>query len=153
MQDRQTLRKPGTFTTCYGCGSDNKRGLGLQFFKETDSVFAEFTPDKDHGGYGAVVHGGVVATAIDEALGWAIYGLRDKLGVTTELRVRFEAPVLCGKTYGVRGRIVREDEKVAAIVVEIHDAAGRRVASGEGDMRYVSAKAIERIGGFKWSGA
>lgn len=149
MTERQPLRKPETLTTCYGCGKDNKRGLGLEFFREGDSVVADFTPDTDFGGYGNVVHGGVIATAIDEAFGWAIYGLHDKLGVTTDLHVTFEAPVLCGKTYTVKGHIESMDDKNARIVVEVRDAA-RRAASGRGTMRFVSPRTIERIGGFKW---
>src|SRR5262245_45296602 len=121
MTERRLLRKPGRLTTCYGCGKDNKRGLGLDFYAEGDSVVADFVPDPDHGGYGQVVHGGVVATAIDEALGWAIFGLREKLGVTTELKVQFEQPVLCGKTYAVRGKIDKEDDRGAEISVAITD--------------------------------
>ncbi|MEZ0229670.1 MAG: PaaI family thioesterase [Planctomycetota bacterium] len=150
MTERQPLKKPETLTTCYGCGVDNKRGLGLTYWKEGDAVVSDFTPSRDHGGYGNVVHGGVIATAIDETLGWAIYGLRDKLGVTTDLRIKYELPVFCEKTYVVRGHIAREDERDAVIVVEIHNAEKKRVASGEGNMRFVSPRAIERIGGFKW---
>jgi acyl-coenzyme A thioesterase PaaI-like protein len=150
MTERQRLETPGTLTTCYGCGVDNKRGLGLTYWKEGEAVVADFTPDGDHGGYGDVVHGGVIATVIDETLGWAVYGLRDKLAVTTELRIKYEAPVFCRKTYAVRGHIAREDDRDAVIVVELRDTQGKRVASGEGNMRFVSPKAIERIGGFKW---
>jgi acyl-coenzyme A thioesterase PaaI-like protein len=150
VSERHPLRKPGGLTTCYGCGKDNPRGLRLEFFREGDTVAAAFTPAPDHGGYGQVVHGGVVATALDEALGWAIYGLLDKLGVTTDLRVRFEAPVLCGRSYTVRGRVERKDDRGAEIAAEIVDADEKRVASGLGTMRFVTARAIERIGGFKW---
>ena len=150
MSERTPLRKPGRLTTCYGCGKDNARGLGLQFYREGDQVTAAFTPAADHGGYGQVVHGGVVATALDEALGWAIFGLLDKLGVTTELRVRFEAPILCGKSYTVKGRVAKADERQAELAAEIVDESGARVAAGEGTMRVVTARAIERIGGFKW---
>jgi uncharacterized protein (TIGR00369 family) len=147
---REPLRKPGRLTTCYGCGKDNARGLALEFFREGDSVVAQFTPAPDHGGYGQVVHGGVTATAVDEALGWAIFGLQGKLGVTTELQVTFGAPILTGKTVTVRGRIEKTDERGAVIRVEITDGQGRVAASGRGTMRFVSARAIERIGGFTW---
>lgn len=150
MTERHPLRKPGKLTTCYGCGPDNARGLQLQFFREDDAVVADFRPAADHGGYGQVVHGGVVATAIDEALGWAIFGLLDKLGVTTELKVSFEAPLLCGRSYSITGRIASKDERGAKIVVELRDSEKERVAAGEGSMRFVSPRAIERIGGFRW---
>lgn len=62
----------------------------------------------------------------------------------------FGAPILTGKTVTVRGRIENADERGARIRVEITDAQGRLAAEGRGTMRFVSARAIERIGGFTW---
>jgi uncharacterized protein (TIGR00369 family) len=148
--ERAPLRKPGRLTTCYGCGKDNARGLGLEFFREGDSVTAAFTPAPDHGGYGTVVHGGVIATAIDEALGWAIFGLLDQLGVTTDLQVSFLTPLHTGKTASVRGKIVSSDERGALVHVTLVDEGGNLAAEGRGKMRFVSPRAIARIGGFAW---
>jgi acyl-coenzyme A thioesterase PaaI-like protein len=149
---RERLTKSATFTQCYGCGEGNKRGLGLVFWKEpTDEVTAEFIPDPDHGGYGRIIHGGVTATAIDEALGWAIYGLRNKLGVTTELKVEYLAPLHVGTKLQIRGRIESEDDKGAVVNVTITLPDGKEGARGRGTMRFVPARVIERMGGFSWN--
>ena len=58
---REPIARPARFTRCYGCGHDNERGLALDFFRDGDSVVADFTPAPDHGGYGKVLHGGVAA--------------------------------------------------------------------------------------------
>ena len=146
---REPIARPPRFTNCYGCGHDNKRGLALDFFRDGASVVADFTPAPEHGGYGRVLHGGVTATAIDEAFGWTIYGLLGKLGMTTEMSVKFLAPLYCGVTLTVRGVLEKHDDDAATIRVQIHDPRGNLGAEGVGQLRFVSARLVERLGDFK----
>lgn len=148
---REPIARPPRFTHCYGCGRDNKRGLALDFYKEGDSVVADFTPPPEFGGYGRVLHGGVTATAIDEAFGWAIYGLLGKLGMTTEMTVRFLAPIFCGTVLAIRGVVEKHEEESATIRVTIHDPRGNLAAEGVGQLRFVSTRLVERLGDFKGS--
>jgi uncharacterized protein (TIGR00369 family) len=145
---RQPIERPAKFNACYGCGSANARGLALEFFREGDSVVADFTPAPEHGGYGTVLHGGVTATLIDEAFGWTIFGLLGKLGLTTTLTVSFHAPLTCGETCLVRGRVESQTGREARVRAEVLDPRGKLAAEGTGTLRFVSARAVERIGGF-----
>lgn len=143
------LQRPDRFTRCYGCGPDNERGLKLDFFKEGDSVIARFVPAPDHGGYGVIVHGGVTATLLDEAFGWTIFGLLGKLGMTTDMKIEFKAPLRCGKTATVRGRVERHDDREIFVRAEVHDDQGILAAVGTGTMRVVSMRVVERLGAFE----
>ncbi len=60
---------------CFGCGRLNLHGLRLRFVQEGDGVRAPFTPRLVDEGYGGVVHGGIVATLLDEAMAWACSAL------------------------------------------------------------------------------
>jgi hypothetical protein len=40
------------------------------------------------------------------------------------------------------------DARTAIVRAEIHDGAGKLAAAGKGTLRFVSQRAVERIGGF-----
>jgi uncharacterized protein (TIGR00369 family) len=140
--------RPEAFTRCYGCGRDNPRGLALAFHRDGDAVVAPFTPAPEHGGYGRLLHGGVTATLLDEAFGWATYSLLGKIAMTTDLAISFHAPLHCGEALTVRGFVERHDERTAVVHAEIHSATGRLAATGIGTLRFISRRVVERIGGF-----
>jgi uncharacterized protein (TIGR00369 family) len=95
-----------------------------------------------------VLHGGVTATLIDETFGWAIFGLLGKLGMTTTLTVSFHAPLTCGETCTVRGRVESHDDREARVRAEVLDARGKLAAEGTGTLRFISARVVERLGAF-----
>ena len=59
--------------TCFGCGADNPNGLGLRFFETNEGVEVEYAVHEHHGGAPGVVHGGIQATLLDEALCMTAY--------------------------------------------------------------------------------
>ena len=146
---REAIARPEGFTSCYGCGRDNPRGLKAHFFRDGDEVVADFTGAADHGGYGRVLHGGVIATLLDEAFGWATFGLLGRIGITTDLQVDFLGPAFSGEPLTVRARIIERDDKRAVVRAEIAGPDGKVLATGSGTLRFVSLRAIERIGSFK----
>ncbi|MBI3724720.1 PaaI family thioesterase [bacterium] len=147
---RQLLEKPGKFSHCYGCGSDNARGLGLVFWKDGDRVSADFVPAPEHGGYGKIVHGGVTAAMIDEAFGWAIFGLLGKLGMTTRIDIELLGPIFCGTKVVVTGTVEKDDAREAHVRADVLDAEGKLAARARGTMRYVSKRAVELLAGFSF---
>ena len=49
-----------------------------------DTVVAEFTPRPDYQGFGGVLHGGVLATALDEILAWSAILIAGSPAVTAK---------------------------------------------------------------------
>jgi acyl-coenzyme A thioesterase PaaI-like protein len=97
---------------CFGCGDDNPIGLHLRFAADGDSVRASFLPCSDHQGFGNVVHGGIIATILDEAMAWAT-AHAGFWAMTGDMRVRFRRPLTIGESSvvtarvsGARGRLV-----------------------------------------------
>ena len=48
----------------------------MQFRREGERTICEYTPAGFQQGYPGRMHGGVVSTMIDEAMGWAVYHAR-----------------------------------------------------------------------------
>src|SRR3954471_8158392 len=58
---------------CFVCDRDNPRGLHLSSFVDpaTGRVTIDFAPRREHAGFEGLVHGGITATVVDEAMVWA----------------------------------------------------------------------------------
>lgn len=106
---------------CFGCGRLNQHGLRLRFVREGDGVRAAFTPRPEDEGYGGVVHGGIVATLLDEAMAWACYA-RDAWVVTATIQVRFRRPVAVGVPLHARGHVVRDRGRLLEATGELRRA-------------------------------
>lgn len=81
-----------------------------------------------------VVHGGVQAALLDEAMGFAIHaglGTDDGPVATVDLRVRFRRPTPTGKPLRVRGAFLRADGADVFVEGSILDSAGRVCTEAE----------------------
>jgi uncharacterized protein (TIGR00369 family) len=91
-----------------------------------------------HQNRGHVAHGGVLATLIDTACGfagcWAPKG-ESRAAVTLSLTTQFLAPAASGRLTAT-GRKVGGGRGVFFATAEIRDEAGALVARGEGVFRY-----------------
>ena len=62
------LNDRSDYQGCFVCGVRNDAGLKLQFRREDDLVVAEFLPQTQFQGFPGVVHGGILASLLDETL-------------------------------------------------------------------------------------
>ncbi len=58
---------------CFGCGQVNLFGLQVELAREGDRVAGRFFAKQDHQGPPGIVHGGIVATALDEAMALLVH--------------------------------------------------------------------------------
>ncbi len=77
---------------CFGCGQNNPIGLKLNFIKDGDICRAEFTPGNSHQGWPGIVHGGILASLLDEAMSYAAY-FEGVTCLTASMQVRLRQPV------------------------------------------------------------
>ncbi|MBI3976265.1 MAG: PaaI family thioesterase [Armatimonadetes bacterium] len=113
---------------CFVCGPANPIGLHLHFQEEGEGVAAEFVPGELYIGYEGLIHGGLIAAVLDDALA-NIWAWRGQPAVTVRLSVRFRKPVRPGERLRVfaepvgarraamqraRGNVAREDGTVVA---------------------------------------
>jgi len=89
------------------------------------------TPDYCfHSPSGPIVHGGMVTTLLDTAMGGAIWSLLDETEsfLTADLRVEFLRAARPG-TLRAAGRVVQRNRRVAFCSAELHDADGELLAT------------------------
>ena len=58
--------------SCFVCGSRNPVGLNLRFESDGKILRSRFTLCANHCGFLGVVHGGVLATVLDEIMVWGV---------------------------------------------------------------------------------
>jgi acyl-coenzyme A thioesterase PaaI-like protein len=99
------------YAMCFACGENQPHGLHMRMRAgEGVSVSAEFTVTEAHQGAPGLAHGGVLASALDEALG-CLNWLTRVVSVTGHLETDYRRPVPVGATLhltawadGVSGR-------------------------------------------------
>jgi acyl-coenzyme A thioesterase PaaI-like protein len=116
---------------CFGCGDLNPSGLKLEFRFEGNKAVADFLPRDEHQGYPGIVHGGVTAAALDEAMGWAMYGV-GVWAVTGKMEVRFRQPLPLHKRARVSGEVVRNRGRWLQLRGEIRSEDGKLMADSYG---------------------
>jgi len=121
------------FDGCFGCGPANAIGLKLEFSRDGDSVVARTVLARDYVGYREFAHGGVVATLLDEAMGWAMYHIVGRHGVTRGLNVVYRRPVTVERGLELRGTVLEARDRDVRLQSTLSDERGRLLASAEGD--------------------
>jgi acyl-coenzyme A thioesterase PaaI-like protein len=129
---------------CYACGDLNPIGLHLVFREEDGWAVADFIAQPDHQGYPGFVHGGLVATLLDEAIGWATYG-NNIWALTGKLELRLRGIVPTGAPLVVRGRIERDRGRTLDAVAELRDVEGKLLADAKGLMFRASGEQARLI--------
>src|SRR5437667_1987836 len=79
--------------SCFVCGESNPVGLKLRFETDGRIVQARFRPRMEHVGFKQTIHGGLIATLLDEIMVWACAVQTRRFAFCAELNVRFLSPV------------------------------------------------------------
>jgi acyl-CoA thioesterase len=89
-----------------------------------------------------VVHGGVICTLMDEAIGWAVHTSLGEGGqaVTAELKINFLTAATGGTMIG-RGRVIRKGKHLVIGEGDILDQEGKLLARGLGTWMITSPSA------------
>lgn len=132
---------------CFGCGSDNKAGLGMQFFSDGDSVVSRVAVPDHLCGWGRVVHGGIISTMLDEVMGWTAIYLLKRLVLTKSLQVQFAKPLFAGQMLWLAGRVEEKtSEREALLTAELFNPAGERCAVSQGVFALFTGDGAKKLG-------
>lgn len=121
---------------CWGCG-DNPAGLGLPTpeGEGLTTYVARFSFDERHQAGPGLVHGGLVAAALDEAGGLLATWFRFP-SVTARLTIRFRRPAHINRELTLRAELVEDRERSLEIRCELLDGDDL-VADAEGSFAHV----------------
>jgi acyl-coenzyme A thioesterase PaaI-like protein len=127
----ETYDRPSLARWCYACGDLNPIGLHLKFRLEGEWAISGFEAERVHQGYPGFVHGGVVSSLLDEAMGWATYGF-GVWALTGKIETRFRDIVPTGRPLEVRARIKRDRGRTLEVEAILRDEDGKLLAESTG---------------------
>jgi uncharacterized protein (TIGR00369 family) len=120
---------------CFVCGEKNPIGLKLRIRTDAErgESAAEVTFAPHFQGWAGVVHGGLLATVLDEALIYAA-GARGFKCVTGEVTVRYVKPASTGVAYALKGRFIEDKGRIVMAESFLYDPSGEEVARATGKL-------------------
>ena len=147
MIHKVTAKQPNS-KMCLVCGLKNPFGLHTSFYElDNGELMAVFKPKEEHQSYPGRLHGGIISTILDEAMGRAIMNHSEGAiwGVTIDLQVRFKKPVPLDEELRVIGRITKDTSRYFEGTGELLLEDGTVAAEGHG--KYLKAP-LEKIADF-----
>ena len=94
--------------TCMGCGPDNPNGLHMKVFRSGQQVYADVAFDERHIGAPGLAHGGAIAAACDDVLGFTLW-IATTPAVTRNLAIGYLLPVPLHQPHRITASIVNRD--------------------------------------------
>ena len=128
---------------CFACGRDNPIGMRLRIELGDGTASTEWTAGDDFVGWSDKLHGGIIATLLDEVMAWAPSSF-DSWAVTAEMSVRYRSPALPGERLVATGRVVERRRRIYEVAGEVRSPDGRLIADGHG--RYLGATPTQKAG-------
>ena len=127
---------------CFACGTLNAHGLHLVLHVAGDTCWTELTLLPEFCGWEGIAHGGIVATVLDEVMGWALAGA-DAWGFTAKMSIEYRRPVLVGARIRGEGRLVKRRRRLLTLTGRLLDVStGEVLATAEA--LYMAAPEAQR---------
>ena len=126
---------------CFACGAENPIGMRLHIEIGEGTARASWQAGDDYVGWSDKVHGGIIATLLDEVMAWAPSS-HDSWAVTAEMQIRYRAPANPGERLVATGRVTERRRRIYHVAGEVRGEDGRLVAEAEG--RFLGATPSEK---------
>jgi uncharacterized protein (TIGR00369 family) len=127
------MTEPNPANSCFGCGGGNSRGMKLAFDQDTERrrIVGRFRLGAEYQGGPGFIHGGIIATVLDEAMG-KVCRFSDVRAMTVELTIEYLRPVPVDEEIQVEAYQNRRNGRQLFHQGEIRNAAGELLARGRG---------------------
>ena len=120
---------------CFVCGKKNLAGLKIEFREnqQNQEIEAEVAFPPHLQGWQDTVHGGLLATVLDETMIKAAAAAGMKC-VTAEITVKYKRPAFTGTNYHVHGKMLEARSRIVTAESRICDASGQVYAQATGKL-------------------
>ena len=125
---------------CFGCGKQNPCGLKLEFTWDGKVARATFTTTELHQGWKGIIHGGILTSLLDEAMGYAAC-YENVAGVTGAMETRFKRPVSIGEHLIITAWVGRKTKRFAETEATLTLKDGTIVTAAKAK-QYLSSETI-----------
>lgn len=135
-----------TDTRCFGCSPSNDAGLKMKFHAGQDSVVSRLKVPLHLCGWKKIVHGGILATILDETMSWSTIYLLKRVVLTTSITVDFIKPVVADEWIFSQGKVhERINEREAIMDGAIFDGNGDVCTKSRGTFRLFTPEAAQKF--------
>lgn len=126
--------------SCFVCGEANPAGLKLRFETDGRIVRTRFRARPEHVGFKQTVHGGLIATLLDEIMVWACAVQTRQFSFCAELNVRFLRPLRPDDEVLAIGELmVNRKNRIFEAKAALQNQSGQTLAAATG--KYLPIKA------------
>jgi acyl-coenzyme A thioesterase PaaI-like protein len=127
------LKKQPNSSHCFVCGVENGIGLRMTFYElGPGEVSATYKVPDHFQSYPGIVHGGILASMLDEvASRAAMTGSPTRFRSTAKLEIRYRKPAPLDETLHMRGWVTEERGSRARAKAEIRLADGTLITEAE----------------------
>jgi len=124
---------PNPENGCFGCGGANQDGMKLTFEQddERQRIVGRFRIGARYQGGPGFLHGGIIATLLDEAMG-KVNRFSKARAVTAELTIEYKKPVRVDEEILVEGWQADQNGRNFYHEAEIRNVRGDLLARGKG---------------------
>jgi acyl-coenzyme A thioesterase PaaI-like protein len=124
---------------CFGCSPDNPLGLKINFTIKEDIVLGEFTSHTYHMGPPDAVHGGIIATLIDESISFCGRAVLKENVRTMRMEIVFRNQAPIGERLWVEARLQEEKSRKLIITARVY-TDNNTIAEATGTLFKVKGK-------------
>ncbi|MCI0628120.1 MAG: PaaI family thioesterase [Acidobacteria bacterium] len=118
---------------CFGCGGGSPQGMRLVFDRDEAKrrILGRFRLGAEFQGGIGFIHGGIIATVLDEAMG-KVCRFSDVRAVTAELNIQFLRPIRVGEAIHVEAFEESRNGRHLINSAEIRNGNGEVLSKGRG---------------------
>ncbi|ETR74333.1 MAG: thioesterase superfamily protein [Candidatus Magnetoglobus multicellularis str. Araruama] len=129
---------------CFGCSPNNSSGLQMTFYTDESAVYSRISVPQHLSGWNNLVHGGIIATLLDEIMSWSAIYLLKTIILTKSMTVDFMKPIYVGTDLTVIGKVDQHvHEKKAMVSGEIYDTSEVLCAKSMGTLSLFTPERIK----------
>lgn len=132
---------------CFGCGSANPIGLRMEFYTDERSVVTSVKVPELMCGWLNMMHGGILATILDEIMSWtAIYMLKVFI-VTKNISIDYLKPVYVDDELHAVGVVLEKNgDKEVIVQGEIFNSNNVLCARGRAVFAIIALESMKKLG-------
>ena len=110
---------------CFCCGNENVKGLNIDYYFEESKVTAEFLPNRDYIITESILHPGVAAGILFEAMVWVPAYILKQAMILLDFNIRVSNPIIIEKKMNVLAEAISINKWLSEVQGVIKDEEGK----------------------------
>jgi len=119
----------------------------MEFSTDGKKLYSQLIPPPHMSGWESLLHGGIIATILDEIMAWTAIHLLQRIILTKSMQVEFLRPISVNTQLEAQGWVEGQEKRKAWIRGLILDSKGQELARSRGELVLFApdSKVLQRI--------